>query len=256
MHQRQIICETRFQARITMKLRLFTLIVLCIASASETHKIGLLTVATGKYLQFIPPLISSARTHFCKNHEVTFFVFTDGCLDEAKDLVVLPHKRYGWPLDTLFRYLAYWNHRQDLASMDYLFACDADMLFVNEVGDEILSNRVGTLNPGYVGRRGDYEVRPQSTAYVGPHEGEFYFAGGFYGGKCTSFFDMLSNLLNLASIDLNKGIIAVWHDESYLNRYFIDHKPSLVLPRAYCARPFDQPQKLIALDKDHAALRT
>jgi histo-blood group ABO system transferase len=239
-----------------MKLRLFVLIALCIASASEAHKIGLLTVATGKYLQFIPPLINSARTHFCKNHEVTFFVFTDGHFDGAKDLVVLPHKRYGWPLDTLFRYLAYWNHYPKLAEMDYLFACDADMLFVNEVGDEILSDRVGTLNPGYVGRRGDYEVRPQSIAYVGPHEGEFYFAGGFYGGKRSSFFYMLNKLLILVGIDLRRGIIATWHDESYLNRYFIDRKPTLVLPRAYCARPFDQPQKLIALDKNHAALRT
>lgn len=219
--------------------------------------IGLLTVAAGKYTSFIPPLIESARTHFCKQHTVTFFVFTDGdVVATGDDIVVLPHKRYGWPHDTLFRYYAYWNHKSHLQNMDYLFACDADMLFVDDVGNEILSDIVGTLHPGFIGRRGTYEERQQSSAYVAPHEGEFYFAGGFYGGRRDLFFEILHRLLMLVHKDLNRGIIAIWHDESYLNRHFIDFKPTLVLPRAYCARPFDHPQKLVALDKNHAEFRS
>jgi len=221
----------------------------------EAAKIGLLTVATGKYTQFIPALLASARTYFCKNHEITFFVFTDGVIEPADDVVVLSHQRYGWPFDTLYRYLAYRNHQEQLVGMDYLFACDADMLFVNEVGDEILSECVGTVNPGYVGIRGPYEECRVSTAYVAPHEGTIYFAGGFYGGTSAKFFEMLSGLLMLVDADLKRGLIATWHDESYLNRYFIDHEPTLVLPRPYCARPFDYPQRLVALDKDHDALR-
>jgi histo-blood group ABO system transferase len=219
--------------------------------------IGLLTVATGKYTCFVKPLIESARTFFCKQHDVTFFVFTDGEIDiTGNDIVVLPHKRYGWPYDTLFRYCAYWDHQSYMKDMDYLFACDADMLFVDYVDDEILSDRVGTLNPGFVGRRGTYEERPQSVAYVAPHEGDYYFAGGFYGGKRDVFFEMLQCLLAMVYADMKRGIIAIWHDESYLNRYFIDFKPTLVLPRAYCARPFDQPQKLVALDKNHNEMRS
>lgn len=219
--------------------------------------IGLLTVATGKYTCFVKPLIESARTFFCKQHNVTFFVFTDGEIDiTGNDIIVLPHKRYGWPCDTLFRYCAYWDYQSYMKDMDYLFACDADMLFVDYVDDEILSDRVGTLNPGFVGRRGTYEERPQSVAYVAPHEGDYYFAGGFYGGKRDVFFEMLQSLLAMVYADMKRGIIAIWHDESYLNRYFIDFKPTLVLPRAYCARPFDQPQKLVALDKNHNEMRS
>ena len=34
-------------------------------------------IATGKYIDFIAPLIASARKYFLKGHQVTFYVFTD-----------------------------------------------------------------------------------------------------------------------------------------------------------------------------------
>ena len=60
-------------------------------------------------------------------------------------------------------------------------------------------------------------------------------------------------------IDLNNNIIAVWHDESHLNRYFIDNKPEIELSPSYCYPenwnlPFEK--KLIALDKNHNEIRS
>ncbi len=46
-------------------------------------KIGLLVIATGKYISFVPSLIASADKHFCKDHKVTYFIFTDGELQES-----------------------------------------------------------------------------------------------------------------------------------------------------------------------------
>ena len=40
-------------------------------------KVGLLVIATNKYTRFLQPLITSADEHFLKNHEVTYFVFTN-----------------------------------------------------------------------------------------------------------------------------------------------------------------------------------
>ncbi len=105
--------------------------------------------------------------------------------------------------------------------MDYLFACDADMLFVDYVGDEIMGDLVATQHPGFTKKRGTYEYRQDSTAYVAPDEGECYFAGGFYGGKKEAFLTMMRGLVNNIQIDLDNDLIAVWHDESHLNRYFI-----------------------------------
>jgi len=222
------------------------------------HKVGLCIVATGRYYTFAQQLIVSARKHFCKNHNVTYFVFTDGPIMQAPDVVKIYQKRLGWPYDTLMRDVIYDQYKEKLGQMDYLFATDADMLFVANVGDEVLTSLVATQHPGYIGHRGTYERNQISTAYVRDNEGTYYFAGGFYGGTSQEFLKMVAVITDNIKKDLEKDFIAVWHDESHKNRYFIDNPPTLVLSPSYCypenwKLPYHK--KLLALDKDHAKLR-
>lgn len=222
------------------------------------YNVGLCIVATGRYDVYAQRVIESARKHFCKNHKVTYFVFTDGTITDAPDVVKIFQKRVGWPYDTLMRFSMYAQHKAELANMDYIFATDADMLFVADVGDEILSARVATQHPGFVGKRGSYETNKKSTACVKANEGRYYFAGGFYGGSRDEFFKLVEKTTRNIQKDLAKQFIAVWHDESHLNRYFIDHKPSLILTPSYCypedwKLPYEP--KLLALNKNHAEMR-
>jgi len=240
------------------KLYGFMALALCTLVNIYAANIGLLIVATGKYINFVEPLINSAKQHFCANHHVTYFVFTDDRLPLMDNVVVIPQDRLGWPYDTLMRFAMYYNQKDMLQSMDYLYACDSDMLFTDTVGDEILGERVATQSPGYIGRRGTYETRPYSTAYVGRHEGKQYFAGGFYGGTTQEFLQLLAQVTANIQIDLQRKIIAAWHDESHLNRYFIDHEPTVILSGSYCypgklIKPY--PKKLWALEKDHTEYR-
>lgn len=245
-------------------LRAALLGILFHSSSIEAAKIGFLVVATGKYTQFIPPLIQSARRHFCRGHEITYFVFTDGTIAPEKDVVVFHHTKMGWPFDTMLRYQAYVAHWDQLSSQDYLFASDADMLFVDNVGDEILGELVATMHPGFCDgspfpvMRGSYETNPLSTACVHDHEGTCYFAGGFYGGSASKVLEMAETNLKHIYQDLARGLIAVWHDESHWNRYCIDHPPTVILSPSYCYPeswwlPYSK--KLLALDKNHAAIR-
>ena len=41
---------------------------------------------------------------------------------------------------------------------------------------------------------------------------------------------MIDELDRNVSIDLEKDIIAIWHDESHMNRYFVDNKPKTLKP--------------------------
>lgn len=223
-----------------------------------SYNIGLLIVATGKYTEFIPPLIASAHKYFCINHKVTYFVFTDGIIPQDAHIIPIYQNRLGWPYDTMMRYAMYDAHKDLFSSMDYLFACDADMLFVDTVGDEILGDLVGTLHPGYVGTRGTYETRRESTAYIKGDEGNYYFAGGFNGGKTALYLQMVTTITQNIFEDLQKGIIAVWHDESHLNRYFATHPPALILSPSYCywqGKSLPYQPKLVALEKKHAHYR-
>jgi hypothetical protein len=225
-------------------------------------KIGLLVIATGKYDRFIPPLLKSAKKHFMTNHDVTMFVFTDQDMPEKEGLVSLPHEHEPWPNPTLKRYHVFDKYKEELGKMDYLFYCDADMLFVDTVGDEILPDTetelVGTEHPGfYGGRRGSYETNPNSTAFVAGSEGKNYFAGGFNGGTSEAFLKMSKIIKERVDKDLESSIIAVWHDESQMNRYMIDNPPKILSP-SYCypeswSLPFEK--RLLALDKNHAEVR-
>jgi histo-blood group ABO system transferase len=148
-----------------------------------------------------------------------------------------------------------------LRQFDYVYCCDADMRFAGDVGPEILGDRVGTLHPGFfrVPRRtSPYEARPASCAFVSPHEGHWYFAGGFNGGRVDAFLDAARTIRRMVDEDQARGITAVWHDESYLNRVFCDRVPSLVLSPSYCcpeSASLPLPRKLLALEKAHAQLR-
>lgn len=221
-------------------------------------KIGLLIVATGRYISFVDPLIQSAETFFCKNHEVTYFVFTDSDRGSTDRIRYVYQKKLGWPFDTMMRYHMYLANQDFLIGQDYLFSCDADMLFKGVVGDEILEERVATQHPGFYKGGGTYETNPKSKACVFSNEGEYYFAGGFYGGATQEFLKIAkTNACNIDE-DYRNGIIAVWHDESHWNRYCIDRKPTLILSPAYCYPeswhlPFEK--KLIALDKNHSDMR-
>ncbi len=204
-------------------------------SNETVYKIGFCVMATGKYTRFVKPLIDSARNILLPGHDVKFYIFTDGQIEENAQTIKVFQKRLGWPYDTMMRFEAYYNNKAVFADRDYMFAIDADMLFVRPIGTEILSDRVGTTHPGYAnGNRGTYDTNPRSTAYVARNEGNVYFAGGLYGGTQAEFLRLLATNIKNIRTDLEKGYIALWHDESHLNRYFIDNVPTKTLPVEYC----------------------
>jgi len=225
-------------------------------------KIGLIVIATGKYVEFLPHFVESARKFFFHEYDVTINLFSDreSTVSDRTNSFFLAAKP--WPYPTLRRYHAIHEQRKVLCSFDYLFYCDVDMRFVFPVGEEALpdseSGLVGTEHPGFFGgRRGTFERRIESTAYVPEDEGIHYFAGGFNGGTSAAFLNMSGLIKERVDHDLNNKIISVWHDESHLNRYFVDHPPKMLDP-GYCYPeswniPFKK--RILALDKDHEYYR-
>lgn len=234
----------------------------CFAQSVAAYNVGLLIVATGKYTSFVAPLIKSAEQYFLTDHQVTFFIFTNypEQIIKQKNVIPLYQDQLPWPFITMMRCSMYCKHQEAFSSMDYLYALDADMRFVNPVGDEILSDLVATQHPGFItDRRGTYETNPASTAYIGEAEGTYYFAGGFYGGKREPFIAMNETMYANIQRDLDNNLIAIWHDESHLNHYFLHNSPTLILSPSYCYAegsgiPFFP--RLVALNKNHAEMRS
>jgi histo-blood group ABO system transferase len=188
----------------------------------------------------------------------------------------------------MLRFHVYYKYKTILAGMDYLYASDVDMLFVNDVGDEIIGDLVATISPGFyrTGRSEDYERNEKSLACVPAGYGKHYFAGGFWGGRKDNFLTAcLTCALRIAK-DLGAGVIAKYHDESHWNHYCMKTPPTVVLTPEYCApesrvwytidgiqfecaacKPdrveytsvdgaVSYPKRLVALDKDHKLWQT
>ena len=224
-------------------------------------KIGMLVIATGKYIRFVAPLWESAKKHFMKGHELTMFVFTDA--DAVPDgCVKIPHAHEAWPGPTLHRYHTFLKAKDQLLTQDYLYYSDADMLFVDDVGAEAIGDLVATIHPGFYNKpktEFSYERRPESLCYVPPGHGSHYFAGGFNGGGAKRFLEMATEVSSWITQDEARGIIPVWHDESAANRFWIGNPPTVRLSPSYCypeawSIPFQR--RLLALDKNHAEMRS
>ncbi|MCF7852172.1 MAG: hypothetical protein K9M07_02905 [Simkaniaceae bacterium] len=236
------------------------------AQHTQPRNIGLCIVATGRYIEFVDELIKSARQYFMPDDHVSYFVFTDGEI-EGENIIRIPHIKMGWPYDTMMRFEVYAKNKDCFNRCDYLFALDADMLFVDFVGSEILHDRVATMHPGYAVRRpgvpsGDFEGRKISRAFLPIALRGIYFAGGFYGGSREEFIKMNEICSQNIHKDLESNVIAKWHDESHLNAYFAKNPPTKILSPSYCYTSSDEKaknwkihgkfkKKLLALEKDH-----
>jgi hypothetical protein len=262
--------------------------------SSRAVRVGVLLVATGRYRSFLAPLLADVAAHFLRGHARTVFVFADAPPPPVDGLAVVhvPTAHEPWPGPTLHRYHYFTAARARLSETDVLFYLDVDTRVPGSVGDEVLpaeggpgSGLVGVAHPGFCGRfaeegalrklarslglsagprrwldtprRGSYEGRRASAAYVAPHEGGAYLMGGFNGGRAPAFLAMAEHIAAAIDRDAARGIVAVWHDESHLNRYFIDHPPHILSPSYGFPEGWDAPfeARIVLLDKDHAAMR-
>ena len=230
-------------------------------------KILILTIATNKYIQFVERLYDNIEEKFLNGHEIQGLLFTEHDVETSDNIKVSQIEHEDWPMPTLKRYNYFVKEKDYISQFDYCYYFDVDMGIVSEVGDEILSDLVATMHPYqsfYPKEQRTYDRNPKSLAYVPPgEEGELYYAGGFNGGSTKKFMEMAEVLADRVTKDLDNNVIALWHDESQMNRYLIDNPPTLSLTPSYCFSdeqmynseyPYDA--KIIALKKDHNELRS
>ena len=220
-------------------------------------KVAILLIATGeKYHQYIYPFIKSAKQYLFP-HDI--LLWTDSDVEYVEHQ--FKKEAFGYPDETLMRYHTFLEQMPTLFEYDFLLYSDVDMLWVAPVTeDDIISSGItACLHPGYVGKVGTPERRPQSMACIPLGTENKYFCGGFNGGTTQAFTSMAIYIKSCIEIDARNEIVPVWHDESYLNRYLLDYPPARVLTPSfcwpegcegnYCDWPESYPAKLVALTK-------
>jgi hypothetical protein len=225
-------------------------------------------------------MVRSASQHFVKNSQLEFVVFTDQVkkleivsaeIDRCK-VRVIEVAPLRWPEATLLRYSLISDHLESV-DCDIAAHLDADMIFVDEVGEDLFPRLEDTglafvRHPGYFRKRpyirnllvdpkscladlkglvtgecgfGNWERRKLSSAYVPPNKRRIYVCGGVWFGSKDKISSLTRELAKRTQQDLDRGVTARWHDESYLNWYAAYHD-YCALDAEYC---FDEGSYLL-----------
>lgn len=207
-------------------------------------------------------------------HQVNYYILTDQpdnipnmMLGEKRRLIVLKVPSYKrWQDITMRRMQIIRDFTNDrfINEVDYLVCVDVDMEFTDHVGVEILGDVFGTIHPGFftaLKKDFTYERRPASAGYIPKDKGDFYYSGCFFGGNIEEIYKLTNHCHHAMLADKEKSIEALWHDESYLNRYFLYYKPTKVLSPEYAWNYFYgdpavvQKKRFIVVPKDYAVVR-
>ena len=219
------------------------------------------------YKRQVERLYDNIADNFLNGHEIQGLLFTNHDVETSENIRVSQIEHEDWPMPTLKRYNYFIKEKEYISQFDYCFYFDVDMGIVGKVGDEVLGDLVATMHPYqsfYPKEQRTYDRNPKSLAYVpAGQEGELYYAGGFNGGSTKKFLEMAETIAYRVNDDLTRGVIALWHDESHMNRYLIDNPPTLSLTPSYCFAEeqmqnpdYPYEAKIIALRKDHNELRS
>jgi hypothetical protein len=206
----------------------------------EDFMIGVIYMATGLYNMFWKRFYFSCEMYLCPEIKKSYFVFSD---DETILSLNLPNVMFikyedrGWLMNVTSKSECILSIEQNLKKMDYIFYFNANIEIQKPVySQEILpsesENYLSALS-FHIYRSAakntyPYDRNPQSLAYISFEEGKYYFQSSYYGGRTEEFLNLSKWCDHAAKEDLKKGIIARYHDESYLNRYLLDYHPKVL----------------------------
>ena len=199
-------------------------------------KIAILYIGIGKYIEFFEDFYKSCEQYFFPQIEKEYFLFTDNNLNLDKNINILHVKNEGWPNNTLKRFEYFIGIKDELKKFSYIYFFNSNYLFQNVINEEdnffSKDMKLVTLCWNKINNKESknftYERNKKSKAYIPYDQGEYYYQGGFYGGETNEFFKLCEECLKMIEEDKKNNYIAIWHDESYLNRYLLDKNPKRV----------------------------
>lgn len=233
-------------------------------------KVAIAFIGTSKYLNFLPQYYEKIHDNFLPNTEKTFLVFTDGEGDFPEDVKVYQQDHLEWPYITLTRFEIINRSREEILKNDWFVFLDADTLVVDKITEEDFVSEKSLFGvwhpchhlgmPPHNKLPGAFETNSSSLAFVDTEKElpDTYYQGCFWGGRVPDVLELIDELQDRVKKDLDNDVIAVWHDESHLNRYFLENKekvrtfgPEYAYPEVFAGQCNFSP-KIVHLSKDNS----
>ena len=190
--------------------------------------INILVLASGaRHSAFAKKMIASVEKYFCTDISKRFIIFTDDPKSfmgfNESTIVKIDHLPK--PLVTLMRFHYFLRVKDLIGDGDLVYYIDSDMEIVKNINiEEIKPNQenqyVAVQHPWSLTQK-DNDImvcrNEESTAFV--QNIKTYYQGCFYGAQKKDFYKLVDECNYNINKDLDNRLIAVWHDESHLNKY-------------------------------------
>ena len=214
--------------------------------------------------------------------------------DSVSDIKIIVQEinSQDWLDGTIMRYSHYRKYFE-LITGDVVLHLDADMLVVDKFAENLVDEvqrNAGKLtfvqHPGYWRKTmiywpylftsktrkreihnflkvvfkkslGSWETRSNSAAYVSMSQRKNYYCGAVWFGERKVVHNFICEMDDLINYDRSRGVTAIWHDESYLNKWATINPHNHVSPK-YCyaldsAHLLAIKSLIVAVDKSNAS---
>lgn len=233
-------------------------------------KLAVIFIGTDKYLNFLPSWYVSCEEKLLPGHKKQYFVFTDGEMHDTPDNIsVYKQEHQSWPFITLLRFDTILKAKNELQNYDWILFLDADMKVVDEItSEEIFTDKeyIGVHHPCHFLQMpphnqhpGAFETSELSLAgIVEEDDTSVYYQGCLWGGRVPEVIGMIEELQSRIQEDLDKNVIAQWHDESHLNKFYAENPDKVNVLSSAFAYPEDFSSycdfspKIVHLSKDNS----
>ena len=158
---------------------------------------------------------------------------------------------------------------EELKDYDWIIFLDADAFVVDTVqAEELLTHKpfIGVHHPCHYLKMtphnefpGAFETDEKSHAAIKETDDtSVYFQGCLWGGRVPEVLDMMKELDRRTQEDLRNDVIAKWHDESQMNKFFAERRskvhvlhPAYAFPEDFSSHCQFEP-KIVHLSKDNS----
>lgn len=209
-------------------------------------RIAILYICTGEYKVLWREFFESFEEFFLPSCVKEYFVFTDAdSVDYEKENKRIHHiyqQAMPWPYPTLLRFKMFLKKETELEGFDYIFFFNSNAQALTTITEEMILPRkelkehlVMVKHPSFNWSIvvNPYDRNPHSRAYIPYGLGKVYIQACILGGDRKAFLKMTRKLAKDIDQDLKKNVIALWHDESYVQRYLLFRKDYRLLGREY-----------------------
>lgn len=219
-------------------------------------RIALLYICTGKYDIFWDRFHQTCEENFYNTCEKHYFVLTDSKrIFAIQDERVHPYyqAKAGWPYDTLLRYNWFCSLQDVLAGFDLCYFFNANSEIIASIDESILPfptekkplvlNIHSHMYNDFTGEQFFPERNPLSAACIPKGTACRAYSGGFWGGFSEAVMQMCRVLRDRIAEDMRKEIIAVWHDQSHLQKYALETAHCIVPKDMISSEEYADPEK-------------